>query len=61
MPDGFGAPLRFQMPNQSSGLVALDCWLIQNALPDLTADQRETILTSIGPEEWDRTFKDTEE
>lgn len=32
--------------------------LIQDALPDLTPAQREILITGIGPEEWDETFKD---
>lgn len=31
---------------------------IQNAMPYLTADQREFLLTGMTPEEWDRTFGD---
>jgi hypothetical protein len=30
--------------------------LIQNAFPNLTAGQREFILTGITPEEWEATF-----
>jgi hypothetical protein len=30
--------------------------LIQDAFPDLTADQREFIMTGITPEEWDQMF-----
>lgn len=32
--------------------------LIQNAMPNLTAGQREFIKTGITDEEWDATFKD---
>ena len=38
----------------------LDAWqrgeLIQRAMPDLTADQREFIMTGITPEEWAEAF-----
>jgi len=30
--------------------------LIQNAMPNLTADEREFIMTGITPEEWDEAF-----
>lgn len=32
--------------------------LIQNAMPSLSADDREFIMTGITPEEWDKTFGD---
>jgi hypothetical protein len=32
--------------------------LIQEAFPDLTADQREFLLTGATREEWDRAFPD---
>lgn len=36
----------------------LDRWmsgeLVQNAMPDLTADEREFIMTGITPEMWDK-------
>lgn len=35
--------------------------LIQNAFPNLSADEREFILTGITKEEWDKTFKDEDE
>ena len=35
--------------------------LIQIAFPDLTADQREFILTGITKEEWDELFKETDD
>lgn len=35
--------------------------LIQVAFPDLTADQREFILTGITKDEWDELFKETDE
>jgi len=39
----------------------LDRWqygdaLIQNAMPYLTSDQREFLMTGITPEEWEKTF-----
>lgn len=40
----------------------LDKWkggmLIQNAMPNLTADQREFLMTGITKEEWEETFKE---
>ena len=30
--------------------------LIQNAMPNLSADDREFLMTGITPEEWDSTF-----
>ena len=30
--------------------------LIQNAMPDVSADEREFIKTGITPEEWENTF-----
>lgn len=39
----------------------IDRWvngeLIQNAMPNLTADEREFIMTGITPEEWDNAFR----
>ena len=35
--------------------------LIQVAFPNLTADQREFILTGITKDEWDELFKETDE
>ena len=35
--------------------------LIQNAFPELTADQREIIMTGIHPPCWDLTMKDEDE
>ena len=35
--------------------------LTQDAFPDLTADQREYILTGITKDEWDRLFEETED
>jgi len=40
-----------------------DLWLnghkmIQDALPDLSASDREILMTGIGPEEWDEMFKE---
>jgi hypothetical protein len=38
----------------------MDAWqngsLIQNAMPNLTADEREFLLTGITPAEWEKTF-----
>ena len=34
--------------------------LIQVAFPNLTAEQREFIMTGITPREWNKTFKDKE-
>lgn len=31
--------------------------LIQNAMPNLSADEREFIMTGITPEEWQATFE----
>ncbi len=43
----------------------LDKWkagvLIQYAMPNLSAEDREFILTGITPEEWDECFKGEEE
>lgn len=40
----------------------LDAWvdgeLIQNAMPHLTADQREFLMTGITPSEWQAAFGD---
>lgn len=33
---------------------------IQNALPQLSEDEREFIMTGIMPESWDEIFKDSE-
>lgn len=42
----------------------LDAWnggmLIQEAMPNLTADQREFLLTGSTAEEWDKEFKEEE-
>lgn len=35
--------------------------LIQNAMPNLTADQREFIMTGITPSEWDEAFNGPED
>lgn len=35
--------------------------MIQDALPDLSADDREILMTGIGPEQWDRMFKTEED
>jgi hypothetical protein len=34
--------------------------LIQNAMPHLTPDEREFIMTGITPDEWDNAFSDEE-
>lgn len=43
----------------------VDAWnngmLIQNAMPHLSADDREFLLTGATPDEWDEAFKDEEE
>ena len=43
----------------------LDNWkggmLAQEAFPDLTADQREFIMTGVTPDEWEETMKEDEE
>ena len=43
----------------------LDDWqsgtLIQNAMPHLSADDREFIMTGITPEEWSMLFKEEDE
>ena len=42
----------------------LDAWkdgmLIQKAMPNLTPDQREFIMTGITPEEWDDAYGEEE-
>jgi len=35
--------------------------LIQDAMPQLTADEREFILTGVTQDEWDKYIKDDEE
>tara|TARA_B100000959_G_C14867889_1_gene577081 strand:- start:866 stop:1090 length:225 start_codon:yes stop_codon:yes gene_type:complete len=43
-------------------LAQIEAWkggeLIQNAMPNLSADEREFIKTGITPEEWENTFGD---
>ena len=43
----------------------MDAWvdgeLIQNAMPQLDADEREFIMTGIIPEEWDAEFNELDE
>ena len=34
---------------------------IQNAMPHLTADQREFLMTGLMPESWNEIFKDSED
>jgi hypothetical protein len=36
-------------------------WLIQDAMPELTAAQREFIMTGITSQEWDAEFTDDDE
>ena len=40
----------------------IDAWksgvLIQNAMPNISADDREFLMTGITPEEWDNHFSD---
>lgn len=42
----------------------IDDWmsgtLIQNAMPNLSADDREFLMTGVTPEEWDEIFASTE-
>lgn len=44
--------------------VQLDNWnkgmLIQEAMPDISADHREFIMTGVTPDEWDEAFEDDE-
>lgn len=35
--------------------------LVQNAFPELTADQREFLLTGILPDEWDELFEEADD
>lgn len=41
-------------------LAQIEAWkggeLIQDAMPNLTADEREFLMTGITPEEWENTF-----
>jgi hypothetical protein len=43
----------------------IEMWLggkhIQNAMPQMSAEHREFLMTGITPNEWDETFKNTEE
>jgi hypothetical protein len=41
---------------QEQYLAWLDGTLIQNAMPNISADEREFIMTGITPEEWDSAF-----
>lgn len=57
-PDGGVArPMLFQRPIHAR---QWDDWqnghLIQKAMPELTADEREFLLTGMTPEEWDAAF-----
>lgn len=42
----------------------MDKWkagaMIQNAMPNLSPDQREFLMTGITPDQWDETFKEVE-
>lgn len=38
-----------------------DGTLIQNAMPHLSPDEREFIITGITAQEWDETFKESDE
>ena len=46
------AVTRTQLANWHEGM------LIQNAMPHLSADEREFLMTGITPSEWDAAFKD---
>ena len=35
--------------------------LIQEALPDLSDDEREILMSGIGPDDWDRLYADDDE
>jgi hypothetical protein len=39
----------------------IDGALIQEAMPHLTASEREFLMTGITSEEWDETFEDSED
>ena len=41
---------------QEQYLAWLDGTLIQDAMPNISADEREFIMTGITPEEWDSAF-----
>ena len=43
-----------QLDNWNSGT------LIQNAMPNISPDDREFLMTGITPEEWDKTFKEVD-
>ena len=52
----------FDIPSEKFGK-RMEAWangngLIQDVFPELSADEREYILTGISPEEWDSMFSD---
>jgi hypothetical protein len=50
------------LPDQTFRLLmSPNCPLIQEALPDFTAEQREFLMTGITPAEWDKTFPPEDE
>jgi len=46
---------------QEQYLAWLDGTLIQNAMPNISADEREFIMTGITPSEWEENFGASEE
>ena len=46
---------------QEQYLAWLDGTLIQNAMPNISADEREFIMTGITPSEWEENFGEEEE
>ena len=48
----------------NSGMCIQDAWvdgsLIQDVMPDISADEREFIMTGITPDEWDAMFGEDE-
>lgn len=58
----------YQMEIKGVTQMEVDAWrnqgsqspLIQNAFPNLTAEEREFILTGITPEQWDEIFGESE-
>lgn len=54
--------MRGESPIMSLDMGALESWMrgessIQNAFPQLNADEREFLMTGITAEEWDTTFQ----
>lgn len=39
----------------------VDSRMIQEVFPDLSASQREILMTGIGPDQWDKMFKGEED